>query len=123
MIFSLDPLVCQLFNILNYMRSNSELIFRLQYSQVVPEQTERHQRRHMGTTHFQWPRHQTERGLGETEEDQGSQRSETLLGTQGQRSEDKGHRQNRQNTRSHQEEGLMNNVARNGNLLTILFSS
>jgi hypothetical protein len=77
---------------------------RLQHSQVVPEQTERHQGRHLELVDLQSVGYQAERGFGEIEEDQGSQRSETFLGTQGERSEDKVYWQNWKNIGSHKEE-------------------
>ena len=71
---------------------------------MVLEQTEGHQRRQLDPTRCQSVGHQAERGLRENEEDQTAQRSQTLLGIQGQRSENQVHWQMRQNPRCHQEE-------------------
>ena len=79
-------------------------IYRLQHSQVVPQQTERHPRGNLVSTHLQRCWHQAQRGLGKNEEDQMPQRSQTPLGLQGQRSEDQVNWQNRQNPRSRQKE-------------------
>ena len=78
--------------------------YRLQHSQVVPQQTERYPRGQLESAHFQRCWHQAQRGLGKIEEDQSSQRSQTPLGLQGQRSEDQVNWQNWKNPRSRQKE-------------------
>lgn len=60
--------------------------FRLQCSQVVLEQIERCKRRKLYPIDLQCPRYQVERRFRKIEKDQSTQRSQTLLGSQGQRS-------------------------------------
>jgi hypothetical protein len=71
---------------------------------MVLEQTKRCQRGNMGSIDLELVGYKAERGFGKNEENQMPQRSQTFLGTQGQRSEDQVHWQNRKNFGSHKKE-------------------
>lgn len=81
-------------------------VCRLRNSKMVLEQTKVHQGGNLHSALLQHGRYQTQRGSRAHEEGPQAQRSQTLLGTQGQRSEDQVNWKNRKDPRCRQEEEM-----------------